>query len=52
MPMEANPANEPLLIINSSFGNFMGNLFKTHPITEARIEALLKIEQQLPTTVY
>jgi len=52
MPMEANPAFEPLLIINPFSGNFMGNLFRTHPSTEARVEALLKIEQQLPTTVY
>jgi len=51
MPMEANPAFEPLLIINPLSGEFLGNLFRTHPSTEARIEALLKIEQQLPTTV-
>ncbi|MEM9924499.1 MAG: zinc metalloprotease HtpX [Cyanobacteria bacterium P01_D01_bin.50] len=52
MPIEANPAFELLLIINPFSGNFMGNLFRTHPSTEARVEALLKIEQQLPTTVY
>jgi len=51
MPMQANPAFEPLLIINPLSGKFLGNLFRTHPSTEARIEALLKIEQQLPTTV-
>lgn len=51
MPMEANPAFEPLLIINPLSGKFLGNLFRTHPNTEARIEALLKIEQQLPTKV-
>lgn len=51
MPMQANPAFEPLLIINPLSGEFLGNLFRTHPSTEARIEALLKIEQQLPTTV-
>ena len=46
MPMEANPAFEPLLIINPFSGNFLGNLFRTHPSTKDRIEALLKIEQQ------
>ncbi|MDY6902943.1 MAG: zinc metalloprotease HtpX [Cyanobacteriota bacterium] len=51
MPMQANPAFEPLLIINPLSGEFLGNLFRTHPSTEARIEALLKIEQQLPTSV-
>lgn len=51
MPMQANPAFEPLLIINPLSGKFLGNLFRTHPSTEARIEALLKIEQQLPTKV-
>ena len=51
MPMQANPAFEPLLIINPLSREFLGNLFRTHPSTEARIEALLKIEQQLPTTV-
>ncbi|BAY80850.1 heat shock protein X [Calothrix parasitica NIES-267] len=51
MPMQANPAFEPLLIVNPLSGEFLGNLFRTHPSTEARIQALLKIEQQLPTTV-
>ena len=51
MPMQGNPAFEPLLIINPLSGEFLGNLFRTHPSTEARIKALLKIEQQLPTTV-
>ncbi|AFY58132.1 Heat shock protein [Rivularia sp. PCC 7116] len=51
MPMQANPAFEPLLIINPLSGKFLGNLFRTHPSTEDRIEALLKIEQQLLTSV-
>ncbi len=51
MPIQANPAFEPLLIINPLSREFLGNLFRTHPSTEARIEALLKIEQQLLTTV-
>jgi heat shock protein HtpX len=45
-PMDnANPAFEPLLIINPFSGEFLGNLFRTHPSTEQRIEALLKLEQ-------
>lgn len=50
MPMEAtNPAFEPLLIINPFSGESLANLFRTHPKTEKRIEALLQIEQQLTT---
>ncbi|MCC5630921.1 zinc metalloprotease HtpX [Nostoc sphaeroides] len=51
MPLNANPAYEPLLIINSISGQFMGNLFSSHPATEVRVAALLKLEQQLSTTV-
>jgi heat shock protein HtpX len=48
MPMEsANPAFEPLLIINPFSGGSLANLFRTHPTTEKRIEALLQIEQQI-----
>jgi heat shock protein HtpX len=47
MPLNANPAFEPLLIIHPISGQFLGNLFSSHPATEARVEALLKIEQQL-----
>lgn len=50
MPIEGNPAFEPLLIINSFSGEFLGNLFSTHPSTEARIQQLLKLEQELPTS--
>ncbi|MBH8575909.1 zinc metalloprotease HtpX [Nostocaceae cyanobacterium CENA369] len=52
MPLNANPAFEPLLIIHPISGQFLGNLFSSHPPTEARIEQLLKLEQQLPTRVY
>ncbi|MBD1936241.1 zinc metalloprotease HtpX [Microcoleus sp. FACHB-68] len=48
MPITGNPAFEPLLIMNAFSGQFLGNLFSTHPSTEARIENLLKLEQQLP----
>lgn len=47
MPLNANPAFEPLLIIHPISGQFLGNLFSSHPATEARVEALLKLEQQL-----
>ncbi len=52
IPLNANPAFEPLLIINSISGQFLGNLFSSHPATEARVAALLKLEQQLPTKAY
>lgn len=48
MPIEGNPAFEPLLIINPFSGEFLSNLFATHPSTEARIRQLLKLEQELP----
>lgn len=44
IPIEGNPAFEPLLIINSFSGKAMANLFSTHPSTEARIQALMKLE--------
>ncbi|HLO47260.1 MAG TPA: zinc metalloprotease HtpX [Kamptonema sp.] len=47
MPLDGNPAFEPLLIINSFSGDWLKNLFSTHPSTEARIENLLKLEQQI-----
>lgn len=50
MPIEGNPAFEPLLIVNSFSGEFLGNLFSTHPSTEARIQQLLKLEQELPSS--
>ncbi|WP_066380776.1 MULTISPECIES: zinc metalloprotease HtpX [unclassified Anabaena] len=46
LPLNANPAFEPLLIINPISGQFLGNLFSSHPATEARVEQLLKLEQQ------
>jgi heat shock protein HtpX len=47
MPVQANPAFEPLLIINPFSGQFLSGLFATHPSTEARIQNLLKLEQEL-----
>lgn len=46
MPIAGNPAFEPLLIINSFSGDWLRNLFSTHPSTEARIQHLLKLEQE------
>lgn len=48
LPLDANPAFEPLLIINPISGKFLGNLFSSHPSTDARVQALLKLEQELP----
>ncbi len=47
IPLNANPAFEPLLIIHPISGQFLGNLFSSHPATEARVEALLQLESQL-----
>ncbi|MBD2569404.1 zinc metalloprotease HtpX [Anabaena lutea] len=47
MPLNANPAFEPLLIIHPISGQFLGNLFSSHPATEARVAALLQLEGQL-----
>ncbi|MDB9374161.1 zinc metalloprotease HtpX [Nodularia sphaerocarpa] len=44
LPLNANPAFEPLLIINPISGKFLGNLFSSHPATEARVQELLKLE--------
>lgn len=52
MPIEANPAFEPLLIINPFSGESIFKLFSTHPSTEARIQALLKLEQQISGSQY
>lgn len=50
LPITGNPAFEPLLITNAFSGQFFGSLFSSHPTTEARIQQLLKLEQQLPRT--
>jgi len=47
-PMTGNPAFEPLLIMNSFSGEFLSSLFSSHPSTEARIQQLLKLQQELP----
>jgi len=45
--MGGNPAFEPLLISNPISGEFLGNLFATHPSTEERIKNLLALEKEL-----
>ncbi|WP_293353409.1 MULTISPECIES: M48 family metalloprotease [unclassified Microcoleus] len=48
MPLDGNPAFAPLLIVNSSAGDWFRSLFSTHPTTESRIQNLMKLEQELP----
>ncbi|GAB4135131.1 MAG: zinc metalloprotease HtpX [Cyanobacteria bacterium J069] len=50
MPIPANPAFSPLLIVNAVPKQFLSSLFSTHPTTEARIENLLRVEQELLAT--
>jgi heat shock protein HtpX len=47
LPIVGNPAFEPLLIVNAFSGQFMSELFSSHPSTEVRIEQLLKLEREL-----
>jgi heat shock protein HtpX len=46
MPMQGNPAFQPLLIIPGLSGQFLGSLFSTHPSTELRIQRLMELEQK------
>jgi heat shock protein HtpX len=52
LPLDGIPAFEPLLIINPISGKFLGNLFSSHPATDARVEELLKLERELTTTAF
>ncbi|MEO1591621.1 MAG: M48 family metalloprotease [Cyanobacteria bacterium J06632_22] len=45
MPMQANPAFEPLLIVNALPQQMFRSLFSTHPSTADRVARLLEIEQ-------
>ncbi len=47
IPLNANPAFEPLLIVNAIPKQFLSGLFSTHPSTEARIANLLKVEEEM-----
>jgi heat shock protein HtpX len=44
LPLDANPAFSPLLIINPLPKNLLRSLFSTHPATEDRIKHLLSLE--------
>ncbi|SON53828.1 htpX-like protease [Hartmannibacter diazotrophicus] len=46
---EANPASAHMFIINPLSGERMDNLFSTHPATENRIAALVKISREMGT---
>jgi heat shock protein HtpX len=47
MPLDGNPAFAPLLIINPLKGNWLKNLFSTHPATADRIANLQRIEAKI-----
>jgi heat shock protein HtpX len=47
IPLDANPAFSPLLIINPLPKNFLRSLFSTHPATEDRIQRLLALDSQV-----
>ncbi|MEM6449351.1 MAG: M48 family metalloprotease [Cyanobacteria bacterium P01_D01_bin.105] len=49
LPMNANPAFEPLLIINALPQQMFRSLFSTHPSTDDRVARLLEIEQTIGT---
>lgn len=51
LPMDANPAFSPLLIINALPKQAFRSLFSTHPSTEKRVERLLAMEPTKLTTV-
>ena len=50
VPMNGNPAFEPVLIINPFSGGGLQSLFRTHPSTEDRVSQLQKIAQQQEST--
>ncbi|MGL5080872.1 MAG: zinc metalloprotease HtpX [Microcoleaceae cyanobacterium] len=45
IPMQGNPAFAPLLIMHGFSGQALAGLFSTHPATNARVQALLALEQ-------
>ncbi|ELS02255.1 Zn-dependent protease with chaperone function [Xenococcus sp. PCC 7305] len=46
VPMNGNPAFEPVLIINPFSGGGLQSLFRTHPPTQERVQQLQAIAQQ------
>ena len=51
IPMNGNPAFEPVLIINPFSGGGLQSLFRTHPPTEARVQQLQEIARQLQSNL-
>lgn len=47
IPMDANPATAHMFIVNPLRGESLFALFSTHPPTEARVQRLQKIAQQM-----
>ncbi|HEY9763505.1 MAG TPA: M48 family metalloprotease [Trichocoleus sp.] len=47
LPIQGNPAFEPLLVVNAFSGKGLSSLFATHPSTKQRIERLLALEGKL-----
>ena len=50
IPMNANPAMSPLLIVNPLSTQGLQSLFRTHPPTEERIRRLLELARQQQAT--
>ena len=48
IPMNGNPAFEPVLIMNPFSPGGLQSLFRTHPSTEDRVRQLQEIAKQLP----
>ena len=46
VPMNGNPAFEPVLIMNPFSGGGLQSLFRTHPPTEARVQQLQEIAKK------
>lgn len=47
MPMQGNPAFQPLLISAGGAKDLLGRLFSTHPSTEARVERLIQLSDRV-----
>lgn len=52
IPMNGNPAFEPVLIINPFSGGGLQSLFRTHPPTEERVRQLEEIARQQPNNTF
>ena len=52
VPMNGNPAFEPVLIINPFSGGGLQSLFRTHPPTEERVRQLQELAKQNQSTSF